>query len=135
MPANEWPRRCRRPISCSRSRCAGRYTPTRPRRVGGGSNPIAWYSRIVRTGNADRRASSSTESSGASTRSTIPVITVTVITVTITCEEITAALLQSWPDVDTKEAEVLTGGQWATMLRLRVAGTPDGVPADLVLRV
>lgn len=29
----------------------------------------------------------------------------------------------------------MTGGQWATMFRLAVDGTPDGVPSDLVLRV
>jgi aminoglycoside phosphotransferase (APT) family kinase protein len=75
---------------------------------------------------------------GQATRShgsTITSITVTVFTVIIAASTISAALGQTWPDVDVKAAQPLTGGEWATMFRLRLAGTPDGVPDDVVLRV
>lgn len=45
-------------------------------------------------------------------------------------------LAAAWPGVQlAAEPAPLTGGFWAAMHRLRVSGQPDGVPADLVLRV
>jgi aminoglycoside phosphotransferase (APT) family kinase protein len=47
-----------------------------------------------------------------------------------------AALHTVWPDASViAEPEPLTGGQWASMARLAVTGTPPEVPGDLVLRV
>ena len=55
---------------------------------------------------------------------------------TISAEQILEALRGPWPAVDlTDEPRPLTGGYWATILRLRLVGTPDGVPDDVVLRV
>jgi aminoglycoside phosphotransferase (APT) family kinase protein len=45
------------------------------------------------------------------------------------------ALRAAWPAVEVKDMRPLTGGQWATMAHLRLAGHPDGVPDDVVLRV
>ena len=44
-------------------------------------------------------------------------------------------LRAEWPGVEVKEMRPLTGGQWATMAHLRLAGQPGGVPDDVVLRV
>jgi aminoglycoside phosphotransferase (APT) family kinase protein len=56
--------------------------------------------------------------------------------VTISAEQILEALRSAWPDVDlTDEPRPLTGGFWATILHLRLTGTPDDVPGDVVLRV
>lgn len=50
--------------------------------------------------------------------------------------EIESELRTTWPDAHLTSPPVpVTGGQWATMFRLAVEGTPDGVPTDLVLRV
>lgn len=55
---------------------------------------------------------------------------------TISSEQIIQALRGAWPDVDlTVEPRPLTGGYWATILHLRLTGTPDDVPDDVVLRV
>ena len=54
---------------------------------------------------------------------------------TIDGEALLEALRAQWPDVVVEGNTPLGGGQWATMARLRLAGIPDGVPADLVLRV
>ncbi|MGH9261048.1 MAG: phosphotransferase family protein, partial [Acidimicrobiales bacterium] len=40
-----------------------------------------------------------------------------------------------WPAVEVKDLRPLTGGQWATMAHLRLAGQPGGIPDDVVLRV
>jgi aminoglycoside phosphotransferase (APT) family kinase protein len=51
-------------------------------------------------------------------------------------ERIVAALRDTWPDVGlVGEPQPVTGGQWATIRRLRLTGTPAEVPADVVLRV
>jgi aminoglycoside phosphotransferase (APT) family kinase protein len=56
--------------------------------------------------------------------------------VTILSEQILGALRGAWPRVDlAAEPRPLTGGYWATILHLRLTGTPDGVPDDVVLRV
>jgi aminoglycoside phosphotransferase (APT) family kinase protein len=56
--------------------------------------------------------------------------------VTISGERILDALRAAWPDVDlAARPRPLTGGYWATILHLRLSGTPDGVPGDVVLRV
>jgi aminoglycoside phosphotransferase (APT) family kinase protein len=56
--------------------------------------------------------------------------------VTVTAEQILHALRGAWPDVDlAAEPRPLTGGYWATILHLRLSGTPDDVPDDLVLRI
>jgi aminoglycoside phosphotransferase (APT) family kinase protein len=52
------------------------------------------------------------------------------------CESIVTTTLRSvWPAVEVKDMRPLTGGQWATMARLSLAGTPDGIPDQVVLRV
>lgn len=54
----------------------------------------------------------------------------------LTGERILEALRIDWPAVDlATEPQPVTGGQWATIRRLHLTGTPDGVPEDLVLRV
>ncbi|MEO3861000.1 phosphotransferase [Acrocarpospora sp. B8E8] len=54
----------------------------------------------------------------------------------ITADVVEAALRTAWPGAQlTAEPVPLTGGQWASMARLAVRGTPPGVPADLVLRI
>jgi aminoglycoside phosphotransferase (APT) family kinase protein len=55
--------------------------------------------------------------------------------VTIDGQVIEAALRAVWPAVEVKHMRPLTGGQWATMAHLRLAGQADGVPDDVVLRV
>jgi aminoglycoside phosphotransferase (APT) family kinase protein len=56
--------------------------------------------------------------------------------VTIYAEQILEALRGPWPDVHlADEPRPLTGGYWATILRLRLTGAPRGVPGDVVLRV
>jgi aminoglycoside phosphotransferase (APT) family kinase protein len=56
--------------------------------------------------------------------------------VTISAEQILEALRSAWPAVDlAEEPRPLTGGFWATILHLRLTGTPDDVPDDVVLRV
>jgi aminoglycoside phosphotransferase (APT) family kinase protein len=56
--------------------------------------------------------------------------------VTVSPEQILEALLGAWPAVElATEPRPLTGGYWATILRLRLTGVPDHVPADVVLRV
>lgn len=68
--------------------------------------------------------------------SKLPVDTVTVNTVTISAEQILATLRSAWPDVGLSEGpHLLTGGFWATIFHLRLTGTPDDVPADVVLRI
>ena len=68
--------------------------------------------------------------------STLPVFTVTVNTVTIGRSDIEAALRTEWPEATlAAEPTPVTGGEWATMLRLTVRGVPEGVPEDLVLRL
>lgn len=50
--------------------------------------------------------------------------------------QITEALRCFWPDVQLAcDPSPLVGGYWATMWRIHLAGTPVGVPADLVVRV
>ena len=44
-------------------------------------------------------------------------------------------LRTAWPAVEVKDIRPLTGGQWATMAHLRLAGQPGGVPDEVVLRV
>src|SRR4029453_13650178 len=91
---------------------------------------------MVRTGSPVRRASSSTVSSTSVTWWTLPPITVTVNTVTIVIDVVEPVLRRAWPDVRlTAPPPPVTGGQWAAMFRLAVAGTPEGVPSDLVLRI
>jgi aminoglycoside phosphotransferase (APT) family kinase protein len=48
---------------------------------------------------------------------------------------IETTLRAMWPIVEVKDLRPLTGGQWATMAHLRLAGQPDDVPDDVVLRV
>jgi aminoglycoside phosphotransferase (APT) family kinase protein len=56
--------------------------------------------------------------------------------VTISAENILEALRCPWPAVAlASEPRPLTGGYWATNLHLRLTGTPDHVPDDVVLRV
>jgi aminoglycoside phosphotransferase (APT) family kinase protein len=51
-------------------------------------------------------------------------------------DRIVEALREAWPHVGLVAArQPLTGGQWATIWRLRLIGTPAGVPDDLVLRI
>lgn len=51
-------------------------------------------------------------------------------------EQILEALQIEWPDVAHAEPpRLLLGGQWATIHRLQLDGTPEGIPGDLVLRV
>jgi len=51
-------------------------------------------------------------------------------------EKILEALRAEWPDITHAEPpRPLLGGQWATIHRLQLDGTADGVPGDLVLRV
>ncbi|MEQ4724273.1 phosphotransferase [Nonomuraea sp. B19D2] len=60
----------------------------------------------------------------------------TVNTVKISAEMAEAALRTAWPQARViAEPEPLTGGQWATMARLQVRGTPPGVPGEQVLRI
>lgn len=67
---------------------------------------------------------------------TIPPSTVTVNTVTIATADILAVLCVDWPSADlVEEPRPVSGGQWATIHRLRLTGTPEGVPEELVLRV
>jgi aminoglycoside phosphotransferase (APT) family kinase protein len=40
-----------------------------------------------------------------------------------------------WPGVEVEEVRPLAGGQWADLAHLRLAGQPDGIPGDVVLRV
>jgi aminoglycoside phosphotransferase (APT) family kinase protein len=56
--------------------------------------------------------------------------------VTISAEQILEALHCTWPAADLADKpQALTGGYWATILHLRLTGTPEGVPDDVVLRV
>jgi aminoglycoside phosphotransferase (APT) family kinase protein len=56
--------------------------------------------------------------------------------VTISAEQILDVLRSAWPDVAlADEPRPLTGGFWATIVQLRLTGTPAGVPDDVVLRV
>jgi aminoglycoside phosphotransferase (APT) family kinase protein len=51
-------------------------------------------------------------------------------------DRIVEALCEVWPQVGLAAApQPVTGGQWATIWRLRLIGTPAGVPEDLVLRM
>lgn len=55
---------------------------------------------------------------------------------TISTGQILETLRPAWPTVDlADEPRPLTGGFWATILHLRLTGTPDDVPDDVVLRV
>ncbi|HEX6237853.1 MAG TPA: phosphotransferase [Acidimicrobiales bacterium] len=55
---------------------------------------------------------------------------------TIDDGQIVQALRGFWPDVRLlREPGLLTGGYWATMWRLELAGTPAGIPGDVVLRM
>ncbi len=55
---------------------------------------------------------------------------------TISSEQIIEALRGAWPGVDLAvEPRPLTGGYWAAIFHLRLTGTPDAVPDDVVLRV
>ena len=55
---------------------------------------------------------------------------------TISPGQIIEALRGAWPDADLAAApRPLTGGYWATILHLRLTGTPDDVHDDVVLRV
>lgn len=110
---------------------------------------MVWYSRIVRVGSPVRWASSSIVSDGdcsASARSWVPLIgstlpstTVTVNTVTIVIDDvddIETVLRTAWPHARlTGQPMTMSGGQWATMWRVSVSGTPADVPGDLVVRV
>src|SRR6266702_3292117 len=121
--------------------------PMRPCRRGAGSRRSVWYSRMVRTGSCARWASSSTVSSTASAAWvsaitwTLPVKTVTVNTVTMTDElpERLLAVLRTAtgnPCLDfAAPPEPLTGGFWAELLAIRLAGAPAGFDGDLVARV
>jgi aminoglycoside phosphotransferase (APT) family kinase protein len=61
---------------------------------------------------------------------------VTIISDVIGADQIEAALRDRWPAVGlVDEPRPVTGGQWATIRRLRLTGTPHGVPGDLVLRI
>jgi aminoglycoside phosphotransferase (APT) family kinase protein len=67
---------------------------------------------------------------------TLPKLTVTVNTATICSEQILAALRDAWPAAELVDVpRRVTGGQWASIHRLRLAGAPEGVPEELVLRV
>jgi aminoglycoside phosphotransferase (APT) family kinase protein len=56
--------------------------------------------------------------------------------VTISSEQILETLRGAWPAVDlAAEPRPLTGGYWAAIFHLRLTGTPDDVPDDVVLRV
>jgi aminoglycoside phosphotransferase (APT) family kinase protein len=48
---------------------------------------------------------------------------------------IETTLRAAWPAVEVKDLRPLTGGQWATMAHLRLAGQPGAIPDDVVLRV
>jgi aminoglycoside phosphotransferase (APT) family kinase protein len=56
-------------------------------------------------------------------------------TVTLDRSLIVTALRATWPTVDVTGLRPLVGGQWAAMAHLRLAGQPEGVPDDVVLRV
>src|SRR5262252_1721370 len=99
---------------------------------------------MVRTGSPARAASSSTGQTGPSTPtlmpSTVPANTVTVITVTMIPESIARLMdtLRAEPGFEHAELadtpQPLTGGFWASMSLLRLAGVAP--PGDaLVLRV
>jgi hypothetical protein len=61
---------------------------------------------------------------------------VTVNTVTVDDGQIVETLRCFWPDVELLcDPSPLTGGCWATMWRLRLTGTPAGIPGEVVLRV
>lgn len=61
---------------------------------------------------------------------------VTVNTVTVDDGQIVETLRFFWPDVELLcDPSPLTGGCWATMWRLRLTGTPAGIPGEVVLRV
>jgi aminoglycoside phosphotransferase (APT) family kinase protein len=68
---------------------------------------------------------------------TLPEITVTVNTVTILDEAGAEAIVASvWPAARVVgDPQPLTGGFWASMFRLELAGQPAGVPASVVLRL
>jgi aminoglycoside phosphotransferase (APT) family kinase protein len=56
--------------------------------------------------------------------------------VNISVDVVETALRTAWPEARLiAEPEPMTGGQWASMMRLRVRGTPPDVPGDLVLRI
>jgi aminoglycoside phosphotransferase (APT) family kinase protein len=58
--------------------------------------------------------------------------------VTITADAVAAALGASWPSIEIKDIRPLTGGQWATMAQVRIAGGPggpEGPDEDVVVRV
>jgi aminoglycoside phosphotransferase (APT) family kinase protein len=40
-----------------------------------------------------------------------------------------------WPDIEVKDVEILHGGQWAAIARVRLGHAPVGVPEDVVVRV
>lgn len=68
--------------------------------------------------------------------STVTAFTVTVNSVTISQDDIARALHTNWPRAEViDEPTPVTGGEWATMFRIRVTGTPANVPEDLVLRL
>ena len=46
-----------------------------------------------------------------------------------------ATLRGRWSTVDVKDVRPLLGGQWATMAHVRIAGGPEDVPEDVVIRV
>lgn len=51
-------------------------------------------------------------------------------------DDIETMLRAAWPHARlTGQPVPMSGGQWATMRRVSVSGTPAGVPGDLVLRV
>lgn len=55
---------------------------------------------------------------------------------TVSSEQILDVLRGAWPDADlAAEPRPLTGGYWATLLHLRLTGTPADVSDDVVLRV
>jgi len=46
-----------------------------------------------------------------------------------------AGLRTVWPDVEVTMVERFANGEWATMVRLGLAGAPAGVPDEVVLRI
>src|ERR1700721_912348 len=106
-------------MSASRSRCCAPYTPMRPRRSGGGSRRMVWYSRKVRTGT---RAWAARPSTSRSIGETLTHLTVTVNTVTVNSDGLADQLLAvlrsvtGSPSLAYARAPVpLTGGFWVEL--------------------
>lgn len=54
---------------------------------------------------------------------------------TVSSVDVFALLARSWTGVEVGEPVALEGGFWASMYRVSLAGQPDGVPDEVVVRV